>query len=98
MQAPVEIEGHDPYTQPMSAISATLDLEDDATSIVADMLRQFPKGSRVRLAISEVQPVAPVPSLEEYRRMVAAARQKAPPSPWTTTAEAMKALREGEDD
>lgn len=82
----------------MSAISATLDLADDATSIVADMLRQFPKGSRVRLAISEVSAPAQVPSLEEYRQAITAARRNAPRSPWQTTAEAMKALREGEDD
>lgn len=82
----------------MSAITATLDLEDDMTSVVANMLRQFPRGSRVKLAISEVPPATPVPSLEEYRQMIAAARQKAPRGPWTTTAETMKALREGEED
>jgi hypothetical protein len=82
----------------MSAITATLDLEDDVTSVVANMLRQFPKGSRVKLAISEVPPATPVPSLEEYRQMIAAARQKAPRGPWATTAETMKALREGEED
>ncbi len=82
----------------MSAITATLDLEDDATAIVANMLRQFPKGSRVKLAISEVPPATPVPGLEEYRQMVADARRKAPGRPWRTTAEAMQALREGEED
>lgn len=80
----------------MSAITATLDLKDDVTAVVANMLRQFPKGSRVKLAISEVPPETPVPSLEEYRQMVAAARQKAPCGPWATTAETMKALREGD--
>jgi hypothetical protein len=30
--------------------------------------RQFRKGSPVKLAISEVPPASPVPSLEEYRR------------------------------
>ena len=67
------------------------------TGVVADLLRQFPKGSRVKLAISEVPPLAPVPSLEAYREMVSAAQSKAPGGPWKTTAEAMKALREGED-
>jgi len=82
----------------MSGITATLDLEDDMTTVVTNMLRQFPKGSRVKLAISEVPPATPVPSLFEYRQMIAAARQKAPDGPWTTTAETMKALREGEED
>ena len=82
----------------MSAITATLDLEDDMTTVVTNMLRQFPKGSRVKLAISEVPPSSPVPSLEEYRQMIAAARREAPPAPWRTTAETMKALREGEED
>lgn len=82
----------------MSAITATLDITGDAASVVADLLRQFPKGSRVKLAISEVPPATPVPGLEEYRQMVAAARRKAPGSAWKTTAEAMQALREGEED
>ena len=82
----------------MSAITVTLDLNDDMTAVVADMLRQFPKGSRVKLAISEVPPAASVPSLDDYRQTIAAARQKAPRSPWQTTAETMKALREGEED
>lgn len=82
----------------MSAITTTLDLEDDMTAVVTNLLRQFPKGSRVKLAISEVPPAMPVPSLDEYRQMIASARQKAPRGPWATTAETMKALREGEDD
>lgn len=82
----------------MSAITATLDVEDDVSTVVAEMMRQFPKGSRVKLAISEVPPAAAVPSLDEYRQMIAAARQKAPRSPWKTTAETMNALREGEGD
>ena len=81
----------------MSAISATLQIEDDASTIVADMLRQFPKGSRVKLDICEVPPLGPVPTLDEYRRAIALARECAPGSPWKTTAEAMSALREGEE-
>jgi hypothetical protein len=83
----------------MSAITATLNVEDDAATIVANMLRQFPKGSRLKVAISEVSAASPpVPSLGEYQQMIAAARAKAPHSPWQTTAETMKALREGEED
>lgn len=82
----------------MSAITATLDTEDDAAAVVTSMLRQFPKGSRLKVAISEMPAASPVPSLDEYRQIVAAARAKAPRSPWKTTAETMRALREGEDD
>lgn len=82
----------------MGAITATVDLEDDMTTVVTNLLRQFPKGTRVKLAISEVPRANPVPSLEEYRQIIATARDKAPRGPWTTTAETMKALREGEQD
>ena len=82
----------------MSAITATLFVEDDVSAVVANLLRQFPKGSRVKLAITEVPPGGAVPGLEDYRQMVAAARGRAPRSPWKTTAEAMTALREGEAD
>ena len=81
----------------VSAISATLQIEDDASTIVAEMLRQFPKGSRVKLDISEVPALGPVPGLDEYRRVIALAREMAPRGPWKTTAEAMHALREGEE-
>jgi len=57
----------------MSVIIATLDLEDDMTTVVTNMLRQFPKGSRVKLAISEVPTATPLPGLDEYRQMIAAA-------------------------
>ena len=89
------------YTSPHECnhCPATLDLEDDMTTVVTNLLRQFPKGSRVKLAISEVPPATPpVPSLEEYRQMITTARQKAPRGPWATTAETMKALQEGGED
>jgi hypothetical protein len=82
----------------MSAISATLQIKDGAPAIVAEMLRQFPEGSLVKLDICEVPASGTVPSLDEYRHTIAAAREKAPRSPWKTTAEAMSALREGEED
>jgi hypothetical protein len=84
----------------MSVISTIIDLGDaeNMTAVVADLLRQFPKGSRLKLAISEVSPAPPAPSLEEYRGMIAAARQNAPRSLWKTTAETMRVLREGELD
>lgn len=98
LEATVEIGSLFRYSHDMSVINATLDLEDDMTSVVTNMLRQFPKGSRVKLAISEVAPSAPVPSLDEYRQEIVAARERAPRGPWKTTAETMKALREGEQD
>lgn len=82
----------------MSAITATLQIEDDTSTKVADMLRQFPKGTRVKLDICEVALPGPIPTLGEYRRAVAGAREKAPRSPWKTTAETMKVLREEESD
>jgi hypothetical protein len=39
-----------------------------------------------------------VPSLAEYREIVAKAREQLPPSRWQTTAEAMECLREGDTD
>jgi len=82
----------------MSEITATIQVEEDISTVVAEMLQRFPKGSRVQVAISEVPIAQPVPSLDEYRQKVAAARQQAPRSPWKTTAETMSALREGEGD
>jgi hypothetical protein len=82
----------------MSAITATFEIQDDAPRVVMDLLKQFPKGSRVRLAISQEIPAESMPDLDEYRRMVALARQQTPPSPWASTTEAMKVLREGEED
>jgi len=82
----------------MSASTATDYLEDDMTTVVTDLLRQIPKGTLVKLAISEVPRGNPVPSLEEYRQIIATARDKAPRGPWTTPTETMKALREGVQD
>jgi hypothetical protein len=97
--AEVSIErcGLNSYGSKMSAITATIQIEDDAAEIVADMLRQFPKRSRVKLAISEVPLPAAVPDLDEYRRIIASAREKVPRIVDGTTAETMKILREGEE-
>ncbi len=80
----------------MSAITATLDVEDDISALVVEMLRQFPKGARIKLTISEVTPPESVPNLEEYRQIIDDARRQAPIGPWQTTADTMRALREGE--
>lgn len=97
-EALVEMRRGESYAPAMSVITATMDVEDDVAGIVTNLLRQFPRGARVHLAISEVPAALPVPGLEEYRQRVAAARAIAPRSPWRTTAETMKALREGEAD
>ena len=80
----------------MSAITATVRVEDDMSTVVGKLFRQFPKGTIVQLALSEVTASSPVPSLEEYRQQIASARAKSPRSPWQTTAKTMTALREGE--
>ena len=51
-----------------------------------------------RQASLELPPATPVSGLDEYRGMLAALRQKAPRGPRMTSAETMKALREGEED
>lgn len=82
----------------MSTLTATIAVQDDAPGIIAALLRQFPKGSRVKLALSQDEEAAPTVDLDEYRRRVAEARKQAPLCPWRTTAEAMKALREGDEE
>lgn len=79
----------------MSAVAATFKIGEDSAVMVSEILRQFPKGIQVKLAVSEVPQPAAVPDLEEYRRILDAARKQVPPLPWRTTVEAMQALREG---
>ena len=81
----------------MSTLTATIAVQDDAAGVIAALLQQFPKGSRVKLAMSQDEEAAPLAGLEDYRRLVTEARRAAPPCPWGSTAEAMKALREGEE-
>lgn len=66
----------------MGAVTTTFEIQDDSPRIVMDLLKQFPKGSRVRLAISQEAPAEVVPNLDEYRGMIASARQHVPRSPW----------------
>ena len=82
----------------MSAVTATFKIGEDSAVMVTEILRQFPKGIQVKLAVSEVPQPDAVPDIEEYRRILDAARKQAPPLPWRTTAEAMQALREGEEE
>ncbi len=80
----------------MRVVTATFNIGDNAAEVVAEILCQFPKGVRVKLAVSEVPQQQLVPGLEEYRTIIEKARRQAPQSPWQTTAETMQALREGE--
>lgn len=82
----------------MTAYTATIQVEDDMSAVVKELLRPFPKGTRIRIALTELAPAAPVPDLETYRQTIAKARQAAPAHPWQTTKETMQALREGEAD
>lgn len=51
----------------------------------------------IRNTTSEVAPVLPVPTIDEYQQMIAEARRNVPPCPWTSTADALRDLRAGED-
>ena len=82
----------------MTAVTSTFKIGADSAVMVTEILRQFPKGIQVKWAVSEMPHPEAVPDLEEYRRILAAARKQAPPLPWRTTAEAMQVLREGEEE
>ena len=83
----------------MSTITATIDVGDDSAGVIARLLRGFPKGRRVRVALSDEPEVpAPVPTLADYMTRLETARRLAPPCPWETTEAALRALREGEQD
>jgi len=79
----------------MSTINATIDVGDDSAGVIAGLLQHFPKGRRVRVALTD-EPIAapPAPTLAEFMARIDAARREAPPCPWTTTEEAMRDLRE----
>jgi len=83
----------------MSTINTTISVGDDSVSVIAGLLSRFAKGQRVRVALSD-EPNAPVqvPTLAEFTERIDAARQKLPPSLWTTADEALRDLREGERD
>ena len=82
----------------MTALTATIQIEEDMSAIVEELLRSFPKGSRVQVALTELSPPCPVPDLHTYRQSIAKAREAAPVNPWKTSNETMQALREGDLD
>ena len=89
------------YNRFMSTVSTTLAVGDEASGVIARLLKGFPPGSRVRVAITEDEPMKATAaegqmSLEAFRRRIVEARNLAPRSPWPSTEEAMKELREGE--
>jgi hypothetical protein len=79
----------------MSTINTTIRVGADSAVIIAGLLSRFGKGRRVALTEEPSAP-AQVPSLAELTDRVEAARRKLPPSPWATTEEALRDLREGE--
>lgn len=83
----------------MSTIDTTIRIGDDSTGVIAGLLSRFAKGQQVRVALS-AEPSVPnrVPTLAELTDRIDAARQTLPASPWTTTEEALRDLREGERD
>ena len=83
----------------MSTLTATIAVQDDAPKVIAEMLRQFPQGRRIRVALTDEDEVpSEVPSLDTFLELVKTARRVAPPCPWQTTEEALRDLREGEAD
>ena len=81
----------------MSTINTTILVSDDSAGIIAGLLNRFAKGQVVHVALTD-EPSAPaqVPTLAELTARIDAARLKLPPSPWATTEEALRELREGE--
>lgn len=83
----------------MSTINTTIRVGDDIAGIIAGLLSRFAKRQRVRAALTD-QTNAPeqMPTLAEFSERIDAARQKMPPSSWTTADKALRDLREGERD
>lgn len=82
----------------MATFATTIDIGDDVQKAVGDLLQRFPIGRRVRVEVTEEEEAPEqTPGLAEYRALVAAAREAAPKSPWKTTEEALREIRETED-
>lgn len=83
----------------MSTINTTINIGDDSAGVIAGLLSRFAKGQRVRIALTD-EPNIPVqvPTLAEFTARIEAARRELPLSPWSSTEEAMRDLREGERD
>lgn len=81
----------------MATITGTMNPGENWIETISEMLSRIAKDKPIRITISEVDPASPVPTIDEYRQMVAEARRNAPPCPWTSTADALRDLRAGED-
>ena len=83
----------------MNDVRATISIGDESLGVIAGLLKPFPKGSRVRVVLSEEPTASGQPlSLDAYLARLENARGFLPPCPWQTTEEAMRELREGEQD
>lgn len=81
----------------MSTLSVTIDVTEDAIQKRSQLLAEFPKGSRIRVAFSDDPvPASETPTPEDYIAGVDVVLSKLPPSPWATTEDAMSDLRAGE--
>jgi hypothetical protein len=83
----------------MKDVSAVISVGEKSAGELAELLKPFPRGSRVRVLLSEEPPAGGrAESLEAYLARVETARQSVPPSPWQSSEEALRELREGERD
>ena len=49
----------------MSTINATIEVGDEGAGVIAGLLQRFPKGGRVRVALSD-EPVGSAPDLVDW--------------------------------
>jgi hypothetical protein len=49
----------------MSTINATIDMGDDSAGVIAGLLRRFPKGKRIRVALTD-EPTGSAPDLVDW--------------------------------
>ena len=83
----------------MSTVTASIAVGDDSARVIAGILKSFPKGQRVRVAVTEeVADPNDVASVDGFRARLDEARKLSPICPWETTESALAALREGEPD
>lgn len=49
----------------MSTVNATIDMGDDSAGVIAGLLQSFPKGRRIRVALTD-EPFASEPDLVDW--------------------------------
>ena len=83
----------------MEDVRATISIGDESLNVVAGLLESFPKGSRVRVVLSqELQTDDQPQSVEGYLTRLDEACRLLPPCPWESVEEAIRELRDGEQD